>query len=57
MHPALIVILSIVGAFLLWWQVVARVLRKLHPFPIPWWTVRFIDNPVRRGACSIAVQS
>lgn len=50
MHPALIAILSLIGAFLFLWLVVLRIVRKIHPFPIPWRLALFIDNPFRRRA-------
>ena len=51
MHPAgiaIIAILSLIGVFLFLWLVVMRIIRKLHPVPIPWRWARFIDNPLRR---------
>lgn len=48
MHPAVIAILSLIGVGLFLWLVVMRIIRKLHPVPIPWRWVRFIDNPLRR---------
>jgi len=50
-HPAviaIIAILSLIGVFLFVWLVVMRIIRKLHPVPIPWRWARFIDNPLRR---------
>jgi ubiquinone/menaquinone biosynthesis C-methylase UbiE len=47
-HPAVIAILSLIGVGLFLWLVVMRIIRKLHPVPIPWRWVRFIDNPLRR---------
>jgi len=47
MHPALIAALSLIGAFLVF-QILIRVIRKAHPFPIPAFATRFIDNPFRR---------
>lgn len=54
MHPALIAILSLIGAFLFWWLVVARITKKLHPFPIPWRLAVILDNPARRRFLSPA---
>ena len=48
MHPAVIAILSLIGAGLFLWLVVMRIISKLHPSPIPWRWARFIDNPLRR---------
>lgn len=48
MHPALIAILSLIGAWLFLWLVVLRIIRKLYAFPIPWQLALFIDNPFRR---------
>ncbi len=48
MHPAVIAILSLIGAGLFLWLIVMRIIRKLHPVPIPWRWARFIDNPLRR---------
>ncbi|MBE0414940.1 MAG: methyltransferase domain-containing protein [Dehalococcoidia bacterium] len=50
MHPALIAIFSLIGAYLFWWLVGLRIMRKLHPRPIPWRWARFINNPLRRRA-------
>lgn len=41
---ALIIILS----FLFILLVVAKIVRKIHPFPIPAFLTRLIDNPIRR---------
>lgn len=48
MHPALIAVLSLIGVLLFSWLVLLRIVRKLHPWPIPWRWARFIDNPMRR---------
>lgn len=48
MHPALIAVLGVVGGLLFIWLVVFRIVRKLHPMPIPVPLVRMIDNPFRR---------
>lgn len=48
MHPALTAILSLIGAFLFLWLVVLRIVRKLHPIPIPWQAALLLDNPLRR---------
>ena len=48
MHPALTAILSLIGAFLFLWLVVLRIVRKLHPIPIPWQAALFLDHPLRR---------
>lgn len=47
MHPALIVILSLIGAFVIF-QVLVRVIRKAYPFPIPWRLALILENPARR---------
>ncbi len=54
MHPALIAILSLIGAFLFLWHVVARIIKKLHPIPIPWRLALILDNPGRRRFLSPA---
>ena len=48
MHPVSIAILSLIGAFLVFYLIVMRLISKLHPSPIPWWFARFLDNPIRR---------
>ncbi len=48
MNTAAIVILSLIGAWLILFFVVFRIVRKLHPFPIPWQVALVIDNPLRR---------
>lgn len=47
MHPAVIAILSLIGAGLFLWFAVIRMISKLHPSPMPWRWARFIDNPLR----------
>lgn len=48
MHPALIVILSLIGAFLFLWFVVFRIARKTRPAPIPRRLALILDNRWRR---------
>lgn len=48
MHPALIVILSLIGAVIFLWLVVLRIVRKAHPVPIRWQAALLLDNPLRR---------
>jgi ubiquinone/menaquinone biosynthesis C-methylase UbiE len=36
------------GIILLWVFVIARIIRRIHPFPIPGILTRVIDNPIRR---------
>ena len=48
MHPALIVILSLIGAWFILFFIVMRIVRKLHPIPMPWRLARILDNPGRR---------
>ena len=40
------VIIILIGLFLL--LVVAKIVRKIHPFPIPAFMTKVIDNPIRR---------
>jgi len=47
MHPALIAILSLSGAFIVF-QILIRIVRKIHPLPIPWQAALFFDHPLRR---------
>ena len=50
MHVALIVFLVIIGIpinFIIW-QSIVRIIRKIHPFPIPQFVTDLIDNPMRR---------
>ncbi len=47
MHPALIAVIGVIGAFIVF-QILARVIRKAHPFPIPASATRILDNPFRR---------
>ncbi len=47
MHPALIVILSLIGAFIVF-QILIRIVRKIHPIPLPWQAALLLDNPLRR---------
>ncbi|MDY6918402.1 MAG: methyltransferase domain-containing protein [Chloroflexota bacterium] len=54
MHPALIAVLSVIGGLLFIWLVVFRIVRKVHPMPIPAPLVRLIDNPFRRRLFSAA---
>lgn len=44
MHPALIAIFSLIGAFLFWWFVVLRIVRKAHPVPSPARLRWFLDK-------------
>ncbi len=50
MHLALIVFLAIIGIPILFVIIhtLMRVIRKIHPFPIPQFMTNFIDNPIRR---------
>lgn len=48
MHPALIVILSIVGALLFIFFILIRIVKKIHPVPMPWRLATILDNPGRR---------
>ena len=50
MHVALIVFLVIIGIPLTFivWHTIVRVIRKIHPFPIPEFLTNAIDNPIRR---------
>ena len=48
MNTAAIVILSIIGAWLILFFGVARIVRKLHPFPMPWRLAVILENPLRR---------
>ncbi len=48
MHPALIAILSLIGALLFLWLVVFRIARKLRPTPMPRRLAVLVDNPARR---------
>ena len=50
MHIALIVFLIIIGIpiFLITWHTIVRIIRKIHPFPIPQFFTNIIDNPIRR---------
>ena len=43
------IFLYILLALFLWVNVVVRIVRKIHPFPIPEWFIFFIDNPFRRA--------
>jgi SAM-dependent methyltransferase len=43
------IFLYIILAIFLWINVVVRIMRKIHPFPIPEWFIYFIDNPFRRA--------
>lgn len=49
MEPALELALWILLGVLLWFLVGVRILRKVHPFPIPSFLTGLIDNPIRRG--------
>jgi len=48
MHPALIVILSLVGAVLFLFFVALRIFKKIYPVPMPWRLASILDNPGRR---------
>lgn len=48
MHPALIVILSLIGALLFLWAVVFRMGRKIHPSPMPQGLAVILDNRWRK---------
>ena len=54
MHPALIAILSLIGAILFVWLVVLRILKMMHPVPIPWRLALILDNALRRRVLSPA---
>ena len=54
MHPALIVILTILGVFLFIWLVLSRIISKIHPTPISHRLAIILDNPVRRHVFSPA---
>ncbi len=41
------VVLGLLGAFLFFFLVVARLVRKVHPFPMPARLARLLDNPWR----------
>ncbi len=43
------IFLYILLALFLWVNVVVRIVRKIHPFPIPESFIFFIDNPFRRA--------
>ena len=50
MHVVLIVFLVVIGipiTFIIWHTIV-RIIRKIHPFPIPHFVTDLIDNPIRR---------
>ena len=50
MHVALIVFLVIIGipiTFIVYHTIV-RIIRKIHPFPVPHFVTNLIDNPLRR---------
>ena len=42
----IIIIIILIGLFFL--LVVAKIVRKIHPFPIPAFMTKVIDNPIRR---------
>lgn len=48
MHIVIEVILWILLILVLWVLVIVRLIRKIHPFPIPQIITDFIDNPIRR---------
>ena len=50
MHVALIIFLVIIGipiSFIIYHTIV-RIIRKIHPFPVPHFVTNLIDNPIRR---------
>ena len=54
MHPALIVILSLIGALLFLFFVVLRIFKKIYPVPMPWRFAAILNNPGRRRFLSPA---
>ena len=50
MHIALIIFLVIISLPVLFivWHTIVRIIRKIHPFPIPHFVTDMIDNPMRR---------
>jgi len=50
MHIALIVFLIILGIpiFFIVFHTIVRIIRKIHPFPIPQFLTDLVDHPVRR---------
>lgn len=48
MHPALVAVLSVIGALLFCFLVVMRIVRKARPVPMAAFAVPVLDNPLRR---------
>ncbi|TFG19722.1 MAG: class I SAM-dependent methyltransferase [Promethearchaeota archaeon] len=48
LRNTLYILLIILAIILFYLFVLIKIIRKIHPFPIPAFAIRFIDNPIRR---------